>query len=296
MSKSLTRMQKNEIWAFSLISPVVIYLTIFMLIPFCWAVWTSLTNKTIGTQAAFVGLANFRELIQDPVFFKSLFNTLYYTVAAVAGKLIFGLVMALVLNAPIPAKNFNRVLLFVPWTIPTLVSALTFKWMYSDVGGIFNHILMSAGIIHEQLPWLYDPALAMVSIIIANIWRGTPFIGISILAGLQTIPEDLYEAARIDGAGIIKRFTAITLPSIKEVIVLATLITTIWTFNDFEIVWLLTGGGPANSTQILSTYSYTIGFMNLNLSKAISASIFALPFLVILINFITKRFTATDVD
>lgn len=296
MIPTVSRERQNEIFGYFLISPVILYLAVFMLLPFIWATWTSLTDKAIGGNAAFIGLKNFKDLLADEVFRRAVANTVAYTVSAVAGKVLFGLVMALVLNSPIPGRDLMRVLLFIPWTIPTLVSALTWKWMYSDVGGLFNFVLMRLGVVHQQVPWLYDKDLAMVSIIVANIWRGTPFIGISILAGLQSIPADYYEAAKIDGANRFKSFTAITVPHIKEVIVLSSLITTIWTFNDFEIVWLLTGGGPANATQILSTYGYTVGFMNLNLSKAIASSIIAMPFLILLISIVTRRFKPVEID
>ncbi|GHT66928.1 ABC transporter permease [Spirochaetia bacterium] len=284
----------DYIFAYVLIAPVMVYLVIFMVYPLIWALWTSLTNKTIGNNASFVGFKNFANLLQDKIFLRSIRNTVVYTVFAVMGKAILGVIMALILNAHLPAKNILRVLMFVPWTIPTLVSALTWKWMYSDIGGLFNFILMALGITHGPVPWLYDTHYAMFSIIIANIWRGTPFIGISVLAGLQPIPIDYYEAARIDGAGAVRSFFHITMPLIKEVVVLSTLITTIWTFNDFEIIWILTGGGPANATQILSTYGYTVGFMNLNLSKAISSSMFAIPFLVLLISLVMRRMGKTQ--
>ncbi len=291
-----TRAQRTELFGYCLIAPVILYLLVFMLVPFIWAAWTSFTSKSIGSNADFVGLSNFIELVSDKIFRKSVFNTIYYTVAAVAGKFVLGMIIALVLNTKIPLKNVSRVLLFIPWTIPTLVSALTWKWMYSDVGGLFNFLLQQVGLVNQPVPWLYDSKLAMLSIIIANIWRGAPFIGISILAGLQAISGDYYEAAKIDGAGVIRCYFSITLPMIKEVIVLSTLITTIWTFNDFEIVWLLTGGGPGNSTQILSTYGYTVGFMNLDISKAISSSMIAMPFLIILITLVTNRFKKAEVN
>lgn len=286
--RALSRAQKKQGFAYILIAPVMIYLMIFMLFPLCWAIWTSLTNKAIGSGGEFVGLKNFTDLLGDRVFHVAVVNTLMYTVAAVAGKFVVGILMALTLNARIPAKNLSRVLMLVPWTIPTLVSALTWKWMYSDTGGLLNYLLMSAGITHRVTPWLYSTALAMPSIIVANIWRGSPFIGISVLAGLQTIESDLYEAAQIDGAGPIRTFFSITLPMIKEVLVLSTLITSIWTFNDFEIVWLLTGGGPANATQILSTYGYMVGFMNLNISKATASSIVAVPAMILMITLVFR--------
>lgn len=287
-SGTLSREQKKQGFAYILIAPVMIYLLVFMLFPLGWAVWTSMTNKAIGSQGDFVGMKNFSALLSDRVFFSSLRNTLVYTVAAVSGKVFFGVLMALTLHARIPSKNLSRVLMLVPWTIPTLVSALTWKWLYSDTGGFLNHVLMALGFADRAIPWLYSINYAMPSIIIANIWRGTPFIGISILAALQSIDADLFEAAQIDGAGPVRRFFAITLPLIKQVLILSTLITSIWTFNDFEIVWLLTGGGPANATQILSTYAYTTGFMNLNISKATASAIIAVPAMVLIISLILR--------
>lgn len=287
--KQKNKIVRNNLFGYKLIAPTMIYLVIFMLIPFCWAVWTSFTNKRIGSSVDFVGFENFVSLIQDKVFIRSVKNTIIYTVGAVVGKLVLGMIIALVLNAAIPFRNICRVLLFVPWTIPTLVSALTWKWMFSDVGGLFNYLFKLFHLSARPIPWLYNADLAMGAIITANIWRGAPFIGISILAGLQAIPRDYYEAAKIDGANALHRFAYITLPLVKEVTILSTLITTIWTFNDFEMVWILTGGGPSNATQIISTYGYTVGFMNLNLSKAISSSVIAIPFLIILTTIITKR-------
>ena len=292
--RTLSRDQKKQCFAYTLIAPVMIYLLVFMLFPLCWAVWTSLTNKAVGSGGGFVGLKNFSALFADRVFHTALLNTLYYTVAAVAGKFVVGILMALTLNARIPGKNLSRVLMLVPWTIPTLVSALTWKWMYSDTGGLFNYLLMSLGVTDRVTPWLYSATLAMPSIIVANIWRGAPFIGISVLAGLQTIEGDLYEAAHIDGAGPVRTFFSITLPLVKEVLILSTLITTIWTFNDFEIVWLLTGGGPANATQILSTYGYTVGFMNLNISKATASAFVAVPVMMLVITLVFRYMRAKE--
>ena len=293
-ARCLSRDQKKQWFAYTLIAPVMVYLLVFMLFPLGWAVWTSMTNKAVGSAGDFVGLKNFVALLSDRVFHLSLRNTIVYTGAAVAGKLLLGVVMALTLNARIPARNLSRVLMLIPWTIPTLVSALTWKWMYSDTGGLLNYVAVSLGLASGPTPWLYSAAYAMPSIIIANIWRGTPFIGISVLAGLQTIEADLYEAAHIDGAGAMRTFFAITLPMVKEVLILSTLITTIWTFNDFEIVWLLTGGGPANATQILSTYGYTMGFMNLNISRATASAIIAVPVMVLVITLVFRYMRAKE--
>ncbi|MFD0677758.1 MULTISPECIES: carbohydrate ABC transporter permease [unclassified Paenibacillus] len=275
--------------AYVLLSPVLIYLLAVMVLPFGWAVYLSFTNKVVGAPATFIGLKNYLDLMKDSLFWKVAWNTILFTVAAVIGKTVFGMIMALVLNEKIVCRNLFRVLLFLPWTIPTIVSVFTWQWIYSDVGGVLNFLLMKTGILDHQVGWLATPDLAMFSVILVNVWRGIPFMGIAILAGLQTISKEMYEAAMLDGAGAIKRFIYMTLPSVKEVTILAAVMTTIWTLNDFEIIWLLTRGGPSNGTQVLSTLSYTTGFLNLSLGKAIAIAIITMPPLIMLINFVTKR-------
>lgn len=275
-------------------SPVLIYLLAVMAIPFGWAVYLSLTNKVVGVPETFVGLRNYAELLADSVFWKAVWNTLVFTLVAVILKAVFGMIMALVLNENIVARNFFRVMLFLPWTIPTIVSVFTWQWIYSDVGGVLNALLLKTGLIDSPVGWLATPDLAMFSVILVNVWRGIPFMGIAILAGLQTVSKEMYEAAMLDGAGAIKRFFYMTLPSVKEVTILSSVITTIWTLNDFEIIWLLTRGGPDNGTQVLSTLSYTVGFLNMSLGKAIAISVITLPPLIMLINYVTKRSLASD--
>jgi multiple sugar transport system permease protein len=280
---------------FWLIAPTFGYLLLVMLAPFCWAIYISLTDKMIGISGKFIGLRNYWELITDSLFLKALVNTFIFTFFAVVLKVFFGMIMALVLNEDIKARSFFRALLILPWTIPTLISVYTWQWMYSDVGGALNYILIHLGIIKQQVGWLSTPWLAMTSVIIVNVWRGTPFLGISILAGLQTVDAGLYEAAKIDGANMFRQFWYITIPSIKNIVILASIITTIWTLGDFEIIWLLTHGGPSNGTQVISTLSYTYGFLNLYLAKAIAVSIFLFPVLILLVHHITKKTLESEV-
>lgn len=275
--------------AYLLMSPVLIYLLAVMVLPFGWALYLSFTNKVVGMPAVFTGLSNYIELVQDSMFWKAAWNTLIFTAVAVFFKTAFGMIMGLVLNEKIIFRNVFRVLLFLPWTIPTIVSVFTWQWIYSDVGGVLNFLLLKLHLINMPLGWLATPDLAMFSVILVNVWRGIPFMGIAILAGLQTISKDIYEAAMLDGAGAIKRFLYMTLPSVREVTIMAAVMTTIWTLNDFEIIWLLTRGGPSNGTQVLSTLSYTIGFLNMSLGKAIAIAIMTMPPLIILINYVTKR-------
>jgi len=275
--------------AYLLMSPVLIYLLAVMLLPFGWALYLSFTDKTVGMPANFIGFGNYADLLQDPMFWKAVKNTVIFTAVAVIFKTVFGMIMALVLNEKIIFRNVFRVLLFLPWTIPTIVSVFTWQWIYSDVGGVLNYLLLKINAIGRPLGWLAQPDLAMLSVIVVNVWRGIPFMGIAILAGLQSVSKEMYEAAMLDGAGAIKRFFYMTLPSVKEVTVIAAVMTTIWTLNDFEIIWLLTRGGPDNGTQVLSTLSYTIGFLNMSLGKAIAIAIMTMPPLILLINYVTKR-------
>jgi multiple sugar transport system permease protein len=293
IQENLNQKTKNSILAYVLILPVAAYLLLLMLAPFIWAVWLSMTDKSIGDIPRFIGFTKYLEALVDPLFYKSVLNTVIFTIGAVGGKVVFGVIIALVLNESFKGRNLCRALLILPWTIPTVLSILTWKWLFSDIGGVLNYLAMFARITNSNILWLASPNMAMFSIIIVNIWRGAPFIGISVLAGLQTIPKDLYEAARIDGANVFNQFRHITIPHILNVLMLATLVTTIWTMNDFQIAWLLTQGGPVNATEIISVYSYRVGFMNMDLSKAIAVSILLMPLMMLLVSKVTKQ-TLTD--
>jgi len=275
--------------AFLLLFPAVAYLVLVMVLPLSWAVSISFTNKYVGRPAQFNGLENYIKLMRDPIFFRAIWNTLVFTFFAVGFKVIFGVCVALILNEPIKARNVYRSLLLLPWTLPAVVVIYTWQWMYSDVGGVINDMLKRVGIIEGAIGWLSQSGpLAMFSVIVVNVWRGTPFICISALAGLQTIPGELYESATIDGANSFQKFFKITLPYIKTVLMLAALVTTIWTLNNFVMIWLLTAGGPGNATHIIATYSYLVGFTNRLLGQAIAVTVFTMPFIILLVNFITR--------
>lgn len=277
----------HKIFPYLLIAPVFLYVLVFLVFPFLYGIGISLTDKKIGGEASFIGFQNYLTLLQDKKFVKSITNTLEYTVISVGLKVILGMAMALVLNSRIRGRTLARGLLLIPWAVPTTVSIYVWKWMFSDAGGVLNAMLTQSGIVSQKIAWLSTPLMAMISIVIVNVWRGAPFIGISVLSGLQTISADLYESATVDGAGTVAKFIYVTLPSIKNVLMLATLVTTIWTFNDFEIIWLLTKGGPLNSTQVISTYSYQAGILQMDFGKAVAASVMFLPIIIILVNIVT---------
>lgn len=269
---------------------VILYITLAYLFlvqayPFFWSVKVSLTDQKIGTGGTFVGLANYLSLINDPTFWMVMRFTFEFVFLTVLFKFLFGMLMAMTLNKPFRFRALWRALLFLPWALPTLTSVLTWRWMLGDIGGIINFALQKMHLIDRPLAWLGNPALAQISVMAVNIWRGIPFFGISILAALQAIPSELYEAAVVDGANAWRLFWSITLPSIMKSVMLVSLISMIWTFGDFSIIWIMTRGGPANHTHVLSTLSYIQAFQNLDIAKGIATSLFIVPIAILLMWF-----------
>lgn len=286
-SKSLQK--SNEHFAYLLCTPLLLYVTIVLLFPVSWGVYLSFTNKSIGGRAEFIGLANYISLLKNRQFIHSFTVTLTYTFFSVLFKMIFGLCMALVLNNEFKGRNLARAALIIPWTLPNIVAVLNWRWIFSDTGGIANHLLKLFRIIDHDLIWLGDEKLAFLAVLIVNIWRGVPFFGISILSKLQTIPKDLYEAASIDGANTLKRFWHVTIPETIDVIMLTCLVSSIWTINEFESVWLLTGGGPSGATEVIGVFSYKTAMTSLMLGRGVAVSVLAAPLLILLIS-LTSRY------
>ena len=269
--------------------PIAVYLICVLFGPIPHIIGLSFTNKAIGGTGNFIGFTNYIKLLKDPTYRDSIMVTLKFTVFSLIFKLFFGTVMALMLNVEFKGRNLVRALLLIPWTLPNVVAVLNWKWLFSSTGGIVNYLMKSAGLIEKDIVWFGTATLALITIVIANVWRGTPFFGISILAKLQTIPDDYYEAAKIDGAGVFQRFFYITLPQIKDTLLLSTLMSCIWTINEFETVWLMTGGGPNGSTQVMNVYSYKTAMASMQLGKSIAVSVLAMPVFLILIHFISKK-------
>ncbi|MDD2959160.1 MAG: sugar ABC transporter permease [Lachnospiraceae bacterium] len=289
MKKHKGKLEANTKFAYLVNLPLIVYLCCVLIFPICWGIYISFTNKTIGGDADFVGLKNYARLLHDSEYIRSIVNTLKFTVISIFVKMILGTIMALALNVEFKGRNLCRALLMIPWTLPNIVVVYNWRWIFSSNGGIANHILNSLGFIDKNLVWFGSAGLAMLTIIIANVWRGTPFFGISILAKLQTVPNSYYEAAQIDGANALQRFFFITLPEIKDVIILSAMMSTIWTINEFETVWLLTGGGPNGSTEVMNVYSYKTAMRSMMLGRGIAVSVLALPVFIILISLLTKR-------
>ena len=283
----LTRRDNRFAWM--LCSPIIIYIGIFLLLPIVWGIYMSLTNKMIGNKEKFIGLKNYANLLKDKDYLNAMGKTVVYTAFAIGGKIIFGTILALALNVHFKGNGIARALLLIPWSLPNVVVALNWRWIFSGQGGVMNYVLKTLGLIDKNLLWLGRADLAMAAIVVADVWRGTPFFGISILAKLQSIPGELYEAAEIDGANIIQRFVHVTLPSIIDVIGLTTLVSTIWTINQFETVRIMTGGGPSGATELMNVYSFRTALTNGQLGKGIAVSVICIPVFLVLIYYATKK-------
>jgi multiple sugar transport system permease protein len=263
--------------------PAVAILLLFIAYPFVLGIWYSLTDARIGVAGQFVGLQNFITNSQNGIFQQTLKNTFVYTGVTTVFKLVLGMALALLMNQNFRGRNLVRAALLLPWIIPTALSTLAWLWIFDSTYGIISWMLKNAGLIQRNIPFLGDPLLAMSSVIVVNIWRGTPFFAISLLAGLQTIPQDLYEAAAIDGATAWQRFQRVTLPLIMPVLTVVTLFSIIWTFADFQLVYVLTRGGPTNSTHLLATYAYNVGMTAGELGNGAAISLWMFPFMVLLV-------------
>jgi multiple sugar transport system permease protein len=278
------RLLEDEGWlAAVLLAPTVILLGLFIAYPFVEGVWLAVTDTTVGAPGKFVGLANFKALLSDSIFRVAVWNTFVYTAVATVFKLGLGLWLALLLNRKFRGKAFTRAFILLPFIIPTVLSTFAWKWMLDPTFSVINWTLFQLGIIRTRINWLGDPNLALISVIIVNVWRGVPFFAISLLAGLQTINPELEEAAAIDGAPPWRRFWHITWPLLLPVTMVVVLFSVIQTFADFQLVYVLTGGGPANATQLFATYAYQVGVGTGLLSQGAAVSLAMFPFLLIIV-------------
>lgn len=273
--------------AYLLLLPLLLVIIGLLGYPLLYALSLSFQKKAVGVAGQFVGWANYGRLIfDDPIFPKLIKNTVIYTGASVVLKSMLGLGMALILNEPLKGRNLFRGLLMIPWVLPQAVVALNWKWIL-DSTGVLNYILVNLGLSGRYIPWLSTPDTAMMSLVLVNIWANFPFFGINFLAAMQTIPKDLYEAAEVDGASAWQRFLHVTLPGLKQIILVLGILSTIWTWNMFTHVWLLTGGGPADNTHLFATYAYQVGLTGQGLGYAATVSLVFMPVLALAIGILS---------
>src|SRR4249920_4173937 len=281
---AVTRMLEDERWlALVLLLPTLALLSLFIAYPFVKGVELSVTDAKVGVPGSFVGLRNFAMLASDTIFREAVWNTFVYTGVTTVFKLALGLWLALLLNRHFRGKAVTRAFILLPFIIPTVLSTFAWKWMFDPTFSVINWTLFHLGFITQRINWLGDPDLAMTSIIVVNIWRGVPFYAISLLAGLQTINPELHEAAAIDGARPWQRFWHVTWPLLLPVTMVVMLFSVIQTFADFQLVYVMTGGGPANATHLFATYAYQLGIGTGLLSEGAAISLAMFPFLFIIV-------------
>ncbi|MBB2677304.1 carbohydrate ABC transporter permease [Rhizobium phaseoli] len=273
-------MQNNNVLGFLFMLPAAAFLVCFLTYPLGLGVWLGFTDTRIGRDGIFIGLENYQFLADDAVFWLSVFNTILYTVIASALKFALGLWLALLLNQHLPFKSFFRAIVLLPWVVPTVLSALAFWWIYDSQFSIVSWSLMKLGLISGPINFLGDPTNARISVIVANVWRGIPFVAISLLAGLQTIPASLQEAASLDGATSWQRFRYVTLPMLTPIIAVVMTFSVLFTFTDFQLIYVLTKGGPVNATHLMATLSFQRGIPGGQLGEGAAIAVAMVPFLL----------------
>ncbi len=274
---------RSVLFGLTLVTPSLLTIFIIIIFPLLYTFFLSLgeVNANFGDYK-FIGLENYISSFKDSSFLRSIYTTFKWVAGVVILELILGMCFALLLNTNIRGRNIYRTILLIPWALPPIVNGILWKQIYNQNFGALNGLLFQLKIIDDYtIAWLGTPVLAMISVIIAQVWKGTPFVTLMFLAGLQTIPEDLYDAAMVDGAGLIKRFRHITLPLLRPIILAMVLLNTVWSFNVFDVIYATTAGGPANSTQVIAYYVWHKTFMATNFSKGS-----ALAFIVLLISLV----------
>jgi multiple sugar transport system permease protein len=265
--------------------PAAALLLVFLTYPLGLGVWLGFTDEKVGRPGIFIGLENYEFLWDDSVFWLSVFNTLLYTTVASVLKFGLGLWLALLLNEHLPFKAFFRAIVLLPWVVPTVLSAIAFWWIYDAQFSILSWVLQRMGLITGPINFLGDPTNARASVIAANVWRGIPFVAITLLAGLQTISPSLYEAATLDGASSWQRFRYVTFPLLTPIIAIVMTFSVLFTFTDFQLIYVLTRGGPVNATHLMATLSFQRGISGGNLGEGAAIAVAMIPFLLAAILF-----------
>ena len=275
------RLKVNRNWlALWFMLPAAAFLILFLAYPLGLGVWLSFTDARLGRAGVFVGLENYEYLLEDSTFLLSVFNTLLYTGVASIIKFAVGLYLALLLNEKLPFKAIIRAVVLIPFIVPTVLSAIAFWWLFDPQFSIISWSLKKMGLITTNIDFLGDVWNARASVIFANVWRGVPFVAITLLAGLQTVSPSLYEAATIDGASSWQRFRFITYPLLTPIIAVVMTFSVLFTFTDFQLIWVMTRGGPVNATHLMATYSYQRAILGGQLGEGAAISTAMIPFLL----------------
>lgn len=294
-SRSRTAARKLEPYTFVL--PTILLLTVLMLIPIAMVIsYSFLDNVILNKNPEVVGFANYIEVLSNSTFAIAFKNTILFVIISVIAHLLIGLAFAMLLNTQLLgrwSKALFRVIYVLPWLFTVAIIAVLWRMLLSP-NGIVNYILSSVGLADTQTEWLSSPALALAAVTFINIWAGYPFFMISLLAGLQGVPADLYEAATVDGANGPQKFRHITLPQLRPIIISMSLLDLIWTSQQFALIWLTTGGGPINVTEMLSTFTYKLAFSRYEFALASTSAVIILVFSMVLAFFYVRHQRARD--
>jgi multiple sugar transport system permease protein len=266
--------------AYAFIGPAFFLLLFLVAYPFLLSLWFSLSDARVGETGSFIGLDNFARLLRSNIFLQTLQNSMVFTAAALTAKTVLGMALALLLFRLVRFKRLIRGAILLPFIVPTALSTLVWWWMFEPLYSVVNWTLKHLHLVNHDIPWLPDPYLAMFTVILVNTWRGLPFFAITLLAGLVAIPKEMYEAAESDGAGSIGRFWYITVPLLKPVLAVVILFSAIFTLADFNIVYVLTKGGPINMTHLFATYSFALGLQSGEIGQGAAVSLFLFPILL----------------
>ena len=292
------RSKKGSGAPYGFISPTLVLLLVLMVVPVVMVIANSVMSDVITRPGAeFVGLENYTAVLAEPNFWPATFNTAVFAGVSVGAHLVIGLTFAMLLNSPVLGRVTTalfRTVLILPWLFTAAVIAVLWRLILAP-NGVINFILISTGLLDEGQQWFGDPATALLSVTVMNIWAGYPFFMISLLAGLQGIPADLHEAARVDGASAVQRFFAVTLPQLMPIIVSMAILDLLWTTQQFALIWLTTGGGPLNVTEMLSTFTYKLAFSDYELTQASASAVLVLLFsLVVAVFYVRQQRKAAD--
>ena len=273
-------MARDTSVAYAFVAPAFFLLLFLVAYPFVLSLWFSLSDARVGETGSFVGLDNFARLLRSGIFLQTLQNSIVFTAAALTLKTVLGMILALLLFRLVRFKRLIRGAVLLPFIVPTALSTLVWWWMFEPLYSVVNWTLKSLHIVNHDIPWLPDPYLAMFTVVLVNTWRGLPFFAITLLAGLVSIPREMYEAAQSDGAGPVDRFWHITVPLLKPVLAVVILFSAIFTLADFNIVYILTKGGPMNMTHLFATYSFALGLQSGQIAQGAAVSLFLFPILL----------------
>jgi ABC-type sugar transport system permease subunit len=278
----LTGARREALGGYLMVLPVCFLLLALVAYPFMYAIFISFTSRIVGDAGRFVGLANYRYLVNWVSFGRALQNTITLVVVTDLLKFFIGLGLALLLNERIKGRDLFRSLILLPWAMPGFIAFLTWRLLFQPIGGGIDLIIQHLPGYSGPVDWLGQRSTAMPAVIMATVWRGFPFWTISFLAALQNVPQEQYEAAKVDGAGRWQRFRYITLPSIRHVIIVVTLLSSIWTANGFENIWIMTQGGPSDATMVLPVLAF-FGLQSQRLGEAAAVSVSLVPALAVLV-------------